>query len=289
MSDRAWKIDRTTLLALGVVAVMTILATPQAAAQLNQTQHTDGWILAAAHAPGLEGSIWRTDLWFVVGHSGTGPVTFRFCRSNADNTDAVEHVFDIPEGEEVFFFEDVVDQFLDIGEGSWVGSIHYTSVKRIQVWARVYSINAEGTESYGQLVEGIPTEDMSPALPAASDADLHQWLYAVQHTADNRFRVNIGVVNPTAVEGAFRIQLFDETGNGPPGGSPTERVTVPPYSMVQLSDPFADVMGGEWNAVQIRVINDSEGSGNFAYASVVDNATNDAFFVRGVKRMMPDE
>ena len=30
-------------------------------------------------------------------------------------------------------------------------------------------------------------------------------------------------------------------------------------------------------------------SGNFAYASVVDNATNDAFFVRGVKRMFPNE
>jgi hypothetical protein len=31
----------------------------------------------------------------------------------------------------------------------------------------------------------------------------------------------------------------------------------------------------------------TDGAGGFAYASVVDNATNDAFFVRGVKKMAP--
>jgi len=31
------------------------------------------------------------------------------------------------------------------------------------------------------------------------------------------------------------------------------------------------------------------GSGAFGYASVVDNATNDAYFVRGVKLMEPEE
>jgi len=289
MARRSQRNRHPVLLTLGFAAALMIVAAPRAFAQLNQTRHHDGWILAAAHAPGLEGSIWRTDLWFVFGSSGNGPVTLRFCRSNRDNTDAEEFTFEPAGNGHVYFIEDVVDHFLDVGDGSWVGAIHYTTVKGLQVWARVYSINPEGTESYGQLVEGIPTDNMSLSVPSAPDADLHQWLYAVQHTADDRFRVNIGLVNPTAVGGSFRIDFYDETGKPPPGGSPTVQATVPPYSMVQLSDPLADVMGGEWNQVQIRVVNDTEGSGSFAYASVVDNATNDAFFVRGVKRMKPDE
>ncbi len=154
------RLQSTTLISL--LAVVALIA-HQVEAQLNQTQHYDGWILAAAHAPGLEGSIWRTDLWFVIDTSGTGPVTLRFCRSNTDNTGATEYTVDIPQEQKMFHIEDVVDHFLDIGGGSWVGAIHYTSGTPIQVWARVYSINQEGTESYGQLVEGIPTDDMSPA------------------------------------------------------------------------------------------------------------------------------
>lgn len=289
MNLRTRQVGRRFALVLGILIAVMVIGVRPSSAQLNQTQHYDGWILAAAHAPGLEGSIWRTDLWFVIDSSGSGPVTLRFCRRNTDNTGATEYAVDIPPGKIMFHIEDVVDHFLEIGGGSWVGAIHYTSGTPIQVWARVYSINQAGTESYGQLVEGIPTADMSPDQPSNPNSDVHQWLFAAQHTADDRFRVNIGVVNPTAVAGEFVIKVFDNTGNNPPGGSISRQVTVPPFSVEQLGDPFADLMGGEWNDVMIRVINYTPGSGNFAYASVVDNATNDAFFVRGVKTMPPDE
>ncbi len=292
MIIKTGKTDRNALQRLSGVAALAaviLLTAPPAPAQVNQTLHYDGWILAAAHAPGLEGSIWRTDLWFALDSAGSGPVTLRFCRSGNDNTGVEEHIIDIPAGQHVFFYEDVVDQFLDVGDGSWVGAIHYSSGTPLQAWARVYSINEDGSASFGQAIEGIPTADMSPDQPTQPNADVHQWLYAVRHTADDRFRVNIGVVNPTAVEGSYIIKVFDTTGNNPPGGSVSTTMTVPPFSMVQLSDPFADLMGGEWNNIMIRVIGYTEGSGTFAYASVVDNVTNDAFFIRGVKRLFPDE
>ena len=59
--------------------------------------------------------------------------------------------------------------------------------------------------------------------------------------------------------------------------------------MVQLGDPYANLMGGDWNTVHIRVLHDTIESWSFAYASVVDNATNDAFFVRGVKSLFPGD
>lgn len=39
----------------------------------------------------------------------------------------------------------------------------------------------------------------------------------------------------------------------------------------------------------IQVSCQTEGAGSFAYASVVDNATNDAYFLRGAKKLFPDD
>jgi hypothetical protein len=108
-----------------------------------------------------------------------------------------------------------------------------------------------------------------------------QWHFAGMHTADGRFRVNVGVVNPTPVAGRFYVTMFTTFGDTDDGVT----VEIPPYSMVQLSDPFASVDGGEWSEKQIRVEAKADGTGAFGYLSVVDNATNDAYFVRGIKKM----
>jgi hypothetical protein len=84
------------------------------------------------------------------------------------------------------------------------------------------------------------------------------------------------------------VTLYAADGNSPPDQTAGESVVVPPFSMVQLGDPFGDANGGEWNNYQVRVICTTEGGGVFAYASVVDNNTNDAYFVRGVKNLRVD-
>ncbi len=264
------------------LAVLISLASP-CAAQLNQPLHDDGWVLAAAHAPGLHGSIWRTDLWIYVQTYTEGEVTLRFCRSGEDGTHAQAAVVRTTGGQRVLYFEDVIDHFLGVGDDAWLGAIHYTSNPTVQVWARVYSISADGSKSYGQLIEGIPTADMSPDQTPWHPAD-HQWMYALKHTPDGRYRVNIGIVNPTAVPSQYGVSIYDATGDNMPSGGEDIDLEIPPFSMVQLSDPFAGANGGDWSAAVVRVTCGTEGGGTFAYASVVDNATNDAFFVRGVKR-----
>jgi hypothetical protein len=267
---------------------LAVLAASPAVAQLNQPLHTDGWILAAAHAPGLHGSIWRTDLW-IARLETADQVRLRFCASDTDNSNATEYVVDFEtQFDKVAYIEDVVGEFLGVGGASWTGAIHYTSTGPVQVWARVYSIDTAGTASYGQLIEGIPTADMSPD-DDPWDFRQQQYLMAVKHTADDRYRVNIGVVNPTEIEALYRVQAYSADGNCPPSDCMAFYVTVPPFSMVQTSDPFADWQEGGWNAVQIQAKCKTDGAGGFVYASVVDNATNDAFFVRGVKKMAPTE
>ena len=262
-----------------------------ASAQLNQTLHQDGWILAASHAPGLQGSIWRTDLWVRAQTYGTGSATLYFCRAGQDGTNAPGYALEFGNGENIVYVEDVVDHFLHVGGGSWLGAIHYVSEYPVQVYARVYSISPDGSETYGQVIEGVPTADMSMAYnePGFPGTREDQWMFAMKHTADGRYRVNIGMVNPTPVATTFWVSIFDETFNHPPGWSGAVQVQMPPFSMRQLSDPFVNVNGGEWSQYIARVEAETPGSGAFGYASVVDNATNDAFFVRGVKLMEPDE
>jgi len=284
---------RTSRLApILVTALLVSLGLPATApAQLNQTLHQDGWILAASHAPGLQGSIWRTDLWVLALTNGTGSATVYFCRAGQDGTNAPGYALEFGDGEKTVYVEDVVDHFLHVGGGSWLGAIHYVSQDPVQVYARVYSISPDGSRTYGQVIEGIPTADMSisfndPGYPGTKE---HQWMFAMKHTADGRYRVNIGMVNPTPVATRFLVSLFDATGNDPPGFPDGIEVQMPPFSMRQLNDPFAAANDGEWDHYIARVAAEEPGSGAFAYASVVDNATNDAFFVRGTKRMMPDE
>lgn len=281
------RIFRTTWIIIAAV-VLIGLAAP-ASAQLNKTQHDDGWILAAAHAPGLHGSLWRTDLWVRGQTYGAGTVTLYFNETGKDNSRTRGYDVEFGQPGRIVYLEEVVDHFLDIGGASWVGAIHYTSTVPVQVYARVYSISADGSASFGQVIEGIPTADMtisynSPDFPSTRE---DQWIFAMKHTADGRFRVNIGVVNPTAVTAECGVGLFTSEGETPPGDNYVI-VDVPPFSMVQLSDPFAEIDAGEWNTHVVRVETPTEGAGVFGYASVVDNATNDAFFVRGVKLYAPD-
>jgi len=276
------------ILLAACAGAMLLLASP-AAAQLNQVLHNDGWILAAAHSSGLEGSIWRTDLWIYGRTYSDLSVTLQLCEADQDNTSAESFTVTTTGGQRVIYIEDVVDHFLNVGDGSWMGAIHYTASPDVQVWARVYSVSPDGTESYGQLIEGIPTAHMSVNQEALGGADFQQWIFAAKHTADGRYRVNVGVVNPTAATVNVRVSIFAATGNWPSTGAIERWFTLQPYSMHQLTDPFAEAAGGEWSDFQIRVICYGEGGGAFAYASVVDNETNDAFFVRGVKTLSQTE
>lgn len=274
---------------VAVLAMAALALSPSSAdAQLNQTLHDDGWILAAAHAPGHQGSIWRTDLWVHFDTYTGGTAELYFCRQGQDNSSATPYIVEAVGGETTIYIEDVVDHYLDVGSSSWVGAIHYVANRNVQVYARVYSISADGSRSYGQLIEGIPTADMTISFnaPGFPSTDENQWLYATKHTADGRFRVNVGAVNPTAVASRVYVNVYVK-GNKPPGFRAVE-LDLPPFSMQQLEDPFADLNGGEWNNYTIRLETREDGSGVFGYASVVDNATNDAYFIRGVKRMTPD-
>jgi hypothetical protein len=184
---------RTSRLApICLAALLVSLALPTTApAQLNPS--TDGWILAASHAPGLQGSIWRTDLWVRACTNGTGSATLTFCKAGENGTAAPGYQLEFSDGEDTVYVEDVVDHFLDIGGGSWLGAIHYVSEYPVQVYARVYSISPDGSETYGQVIEGVPTADRSmaynePGYPGTGETSGCR----DEAHADNRYRVNIG-------------------------------------------------------------------------------------------------
>lgn len=280
---------RHGLATAGLIVLLLALGASQAEAQLNQTLHQDGWLLAAVRSEGEHGSLWRTDVWFSFSSRYGGSVQLYFCEAMKDNTQARAYTLQTEPDHKMIYVEDVVNHFLDVGSDDWLGAIHYVADPNVQAYARVYSVSADGSSSYGQIIEGIPTSDMSPGFtsPDYTGTDEDQWIFPIKHTADNRYRVNVGAVNPTPIATRIHISIFDQ-GASPPGDSYLS-FDLPPYSMRQLSDPFALVNGGEWSDYTIRVEAEDDGSGAFAYASVVDNSTNDAYFVRGVKRLAPTD
>ncbi len=91
-------------------------------------------------------------------------------------------------------------------------------------------------------------------------------MWGAKHTADDRFQVYIGIVNPTATEAEYDIIAYGSDFNFLADfGCANDHVRVPPFSMVQLSDPLAGWQGGEWSAASIVVKCKTDGAGGFAY------------------------
>jgi len=88
---------------------------------------------------------------------------------------------------------------------------------------------------------------------------------------DQAFRTNIGLLNSGGVEARVRIFLYDASGN--------ELVsrwrTLEPSAWMQLQEPFERLAGRTDIYSGSARVEIASGQGVIAYASVIDNATND--------------
>ncbi len=127
--------------------------------------------------------------------------------------------------------------------------------------ARIFNQAASGT--FGQFMDSYKVTD---GLSAGQEASLPQL------AQNSSFRANVGATNMGASSASVRFTLY--RGDGTEVGSFT--MTIPPHQWRQDSEPFRQRFGvNNLSAayVKVRVLS---GSGVVAYASVVDNRTNDA-------------
>ena len=253
---------RTALLAL-------LLSTQIAATAAAKNMY----IPAAAHSPGRQNTLWRTDVRIYnpspVHDIG---VTLHFLPQGMDGTNIPGRVFSIGK-RQTLVLDDVVATLLPEMD-SVVGAIRIDSDtdKSYEFIAssRTYT-NAPFTNpgTYGQFV---PALDMSSATTRA----------VILHAAvTQEFRTNVGVMNPGYEPVTVKMKLVGIEGADYLESPPFE---VPPKSMRQWST--MELFGGFY----VPNVNIVVGSTLpvFSWASVVDNISGDAIFVRGMDETHPE-
>jgi hypothetical protein len=213
---------------------------------------TRTFVAAAAHADGVAGSVWRTDLGVLnVGVEAT-PVTVVYRTASAQT---LTLDLQLGPGEQVML-DDIVGRIG--GEGS--GSLEVVSQRPILVSSRTFNQGSDGT--YGQYLDGHAGSAM------ASTGDT-VWLPQLQQ--DDAFRTNIGLLNSGSEQATAVLRLHDQLG----ALLATSELSVAGGDRLQLNEPFDRLAGRSDIDSGYATVEITQGSGIVAYASVVDNRTND--------------
>ena len=207
------------------------------------------------------GSVWRSDLGLLGSGDGGASVELTWHRGGSD----LGRVVTVVPGAMVNLV-DVVRWIDDSSSGS--GALEICSDGELVVDSRTYNVLAgdhacspEGT--FGQHLAGEPA---AAGLNQGDSAKLGQ----LRESGD--FRTNIGVVNTGGSSARVGIDLFDAAG----GEIGSFEVELGSGEWHQEDRPFFNHASREDLDAASASVTVIEGDGVIAYASVIDNRTNDA-------------
>ena len=218
-------------------------------------------IPAVAHVTGVNGTTFVSDVHlFNRSTTRDANVTLVFTPSGVDGTQSFGAMKLTIRPEQLAELDDVVAQtFRTTG----TGQLEVQSDGDIVATSRTYTESASGT--YGQFVGSVtasPRESTTLGATALTIAPI---------TVSDAFRTNVGLAELRGGSGVARFTIRGANG----AALDTIEVPVAPYSHVQL--PITKASGDLYATLQVV-----SGTATIAgYASVVDNRSGDAIFVRG--------
>jgi hypothetical protein len=218
------------------------------------------WVPVVSRANGANGSVWRSDLGLLGVDPEGAAVELRFHAGDPNPT----RVVTVAAGAMVDLV-DVVDWLAPGFSGS--GALEVCSDGELDVTSRTYNTIAADQEcfpggTFGQFLAG---ELGAVGLSAGESA----WLGQLRESAG--FRTNIGLVNTGTASATVDITLFDATG----AELADLEVEVGPGQWRQENRPFEQVAGSQGldsASAKVAVVS---GGPVVAYASVIDDTTND--------------
>jgi hypothetical protein len=210
------------------------------------------WAEIATHAPGLAGSLWRTDLAAKNNGSVAANVEFILHADSGDYSTA--SVIDpMAQGA----FEDIVGA---MGVTNDKGTLEICSDQPLQIVTRVFNQSDEGT--FGQFIDAVNTGGLETGS-AARLLGLRQQTGA--------FRTNIQVANASPDDAEVAVTLY--ASDGTEVGSFTMFVAA--GMVAQEVEPFVNYASQPdlgWGFAMVEV---TAGEGILTSASVIDMQTND--------------
>ena len=235
------------------------------------------WLPATAHASGLNGANWRTDLEIHNPGSTAASFALQLLPRDANNTTpAGELGFSLDPHKSVRYVDVLDSVFRFTGAAALrivptAGTVVATSRTYNLVGANPVGLPVGA--SFGQFVPGLPE---TAAISSTEEGRLIQ-LTQRDSGSGTEFRTNIGIVNTTGATVDVRLDFFraDGTWLGVKQGSDTR---LPPFGFRQLSEAFAP-----WGAVADGYVvarPTTAGGRIFAFATVIDNhLSGDPIFI----------
>lgn len=215
---------------------------------------------SVAHAPGVGGSQWRTDL-AVVNPGGSSSLTLTYTPVDGGSGSSVVRSQTIP-ANSTRSWKDLLVSVFDFDPGATPkGTLAVGSNSPAYLFARTYNQAAQGT--FGQSY---------PSLLATDGIGAGQEGFVLQLEKSAEFRSNLGVQNLGGNTCTVTVKLLGPTGSQL--GSTLSR-TVPGGRFYQWDDVFAKAGAASQALAYASVQVQTSGCRVWAYGSVVDNTTQD--------------
>ncbi|HNX48704.1 MAG TPA: hypothetical protein PKL08_00955 [Thermoanaerobaculaceae bacterium] len=224
------------------------------------------YVPGAASLTGTGGSNWRTDL--EVHNPGTTRASYEIAllTRDQDNPDPLKTTFSLDPGKSVRYGNALQSIFQVSGAATLRVS---PTAGRIMVTSRTYDDQLAGT--YGQFVAG---RTATRAIGYGSSARLVLLSQSLDPTRG--FRTNLGLVNVTSQTISVEVKAY--RGNGTLIG--TQVWSLGPYRSIQRNEALSkDFASGETEDAFLVLRTTTAGASFFAYASVIDNRSNDPIYV----------
>lgn len=224
---------------------------------------TTTWILpSSAHAPGAGGAFYTTSLTIANTGGTNTSMTLQFVGNNQDGTSGPTATFNLAAGASVTY-QDVLGSVFGVSSSSYGAILISADTPSLNIVGQTSTPNPSGSGTFGQSVPALAAADLvTPSSPRT--------IVAVTDTS--AIRTNLILTNATRSPMIVSLSLFDSTG----ASLGTSTVPLLPLEMTQISAVGRTVSGGaNVSNATLRLATSTPGGLFAAYASVIDNGTND--------------
>ena len=218
------------------------------------------WIPSASRGSGSGGSQWRTDLGILNTSGARTDVELVFYSSSGPTTSTT---FVAPNSQSNL--TDVVGQVGSSGNGA----LEVRATLPVKVSSRTYNLNVGGAACYPNATLGQNLD----ALTAQQGLVAGETAFLPQLVENPAYRCNISLTNMGAANASVKVELFD--GAGTKLGEYTE--SLAPGQFKQKARPFFNNASPQQTNMSrgFAKVTVLSGNGIVAYASVIDNVTQD--------------
>lgn len=228
---------------------------------------------------GANGSFWITDLW--LRSPGGGAVTLEFHAMDSASPAATATAV-VAMTTSTVYLPDVLRNTFGLESG--LGNFRVLSANPASATMRVYD-QATGGASYGMSFMGMPSSMSMGSYSGIMGGDRDQYRYWIAGLLpEPQARVNVTVVNTSASPISGRVEILDADDGDPASGPRSLSFSIQPFSSHEFGDVLAGVQTRFSNGagMQARIqLDDGSAGSMMAFATVMDNVSNDPYIVMG--------